>query len=213
VEEEAVRADEIELDVKQRSFLTNCESGQVAEATWTGIPPNHDSYKKEQNNLRIRREKQRREHVKQTAEVAQDHANQTPPRRVVLEETIRNTPPQERLGRRRSEIRREKQQREHVKQTAEVAQDDANQTPPRRVVLEETIRNTPPQERLGLRRSEIRENQRTKPPKERIGYIKRDSTRSRQTLLRAAKSTPAHAGEDYSTDSEEEYKESPGNKE
>jgi hypothetical protein len=145
--------------------------------------------------------------------VDQEDANQTPPQRVVLEESIRNTPPQERLGQRRNETHREKQRREHVKQTAEVAQNDANHTPPRQVVLEETIRNTPPQERLGLRRSEIRENQRTKPPKERIGYIKRVSTRSRQTLPRAAKSTPAHAGEDYSTDSEDEYKESPGNKE
>jgi hypothetical protein len=49
--------------------------------------------------------------------------------------------------------------------------------------------------------------------KERIGYIKRDSTRSRQTLPRAAKSTTVHAGKDHSTDTEDEYKESPGNKE
>ena len=107
-----------------------------------------------------------------------------------------------------------------------MAQNDANHTPPRQVVLEETIRNTPPQERLGLRRSEILENQRTKPPKERIGYIKRDSTRSRQTHLRAAKSIPAPkpvqnqiggfifpTGKHNSTDSEDKYKETPGNKE
>ena len=113
MEEEAVQTDEMQQDAKQRSFLTNCESGRVAKATWSGTPPNHDSYKKEQNILRIRREKQRREHGKQTDEVDQEDANQTPPRRVVLEESIRCTRPQERLRQRRNETHRKKQRREH----------------------------------------------------------------------------------------------------
>ena len=51
----------------------------------------------------------------------------------------------------------------------EVVQDDAQQTPPRTVIFEETIRNTPVQERVGLKNSEKREAQRTKPAKERLG--------------------------------------------
>ena len=58
MEGEVVRVDARQLDVEQRSFLTNCESGRVVEATWTGTPPKHESYKKEQSNLGIRREEQ-----------------------------------------------------------------------------------------------------------------------------------------------------------
>ena len=97
------------------------------------------------------------------------------------------------------------------------------------MVLEETIRNTPPQDRLGwaeMKRSEILENQKTKPPQERIGYIKKEPTGSRQTHPRAAKKIPApklvrnqiggfifHTGKDYSTDSEDDHNGPSGDKE
>ena len=57
-----------------------------------------------------------------------------------------------------------------VKEEMDVEEEELiQQTPPRTVVLEETIRNTPVQERVGLKRSEVRKNQRTKPAKEGLG--------------------------------------------
>ena len=50
-----------------------------------------------------------------------------------------------------------------------MVQDDAQQTPPRKFIFEETLRNTPVQERVGLKNSDKREAQRTKPAKERLG--------------------------------------------
>ena len=77
-----------------------------------------------------------------------------------------------------------------------------------------------------MKRSEIIKNQKTKPPQERIGYIKKEPTGSRQTHPRAAKKIPApkpvqnqiggyvfHAGEDYSTDSEDDHNGPSGDKE
>ena len=106
-----------------------------------------------------------------------------------------------------------------VEEEIEVEEEELiQQTPPRTVVLEETIRNTPVQERVGLKRSEVRKNQRTKPAKEGLGtkpsnfrqahdspgeagtsnqrFSQRkscstwDTARSRQRLPRAAKSYP-----------------------
>ena len=91
MEDEAVQSD-------GKAFLTKCESGRVAKATWSGTPPNHEPYKKEQIALKIRREREQREYEdqsddKQSDEGGQEAADRTPPQRVVLEETIRNTPP------------------------------------------------------------------------------------------------------------------------
>ena len=51
----------------------------------------------------------------------------------------------------------------------EVDQENVQQTPPRTVVFEETIRNTPVKQRVGLKNSEKREAQKTKPAKDRLG--------------------------------------------
>ena len=76
-------------------------------------------------------------------ESEQEDVQETPPRRVVLEETEGNTPGS--------------------------GQEDVHRTPPRRVVFEETIRSTPVKQRVGPTKSEIREAQRTKSAKERLG--------------------------------------------
>ena len=104
------------------------------------------------------------------------------------------------------------------KQPDEGGQEAVDRTPPRRVILEETIRNTPPQDRLGwaeMKQSDIIENQKTKPPKERIGYVKEEPSGSRQTHPRAAKKTPKPVQNQISdsSDSEDDQKGPSGEKE
>ena len=62
----------------------------------------------------------------------------------------------------------------------EEGQDDVQQTPPRRVIFEETLRSTPVRQRLGPTKSEIREAQRTKPAKGRLGSKLSQSTPKEQ---------------------------------
>lgn len=63
-----------------------------------------------------------------------------------------------------------------------MVQDDAQQTPPRTVIFEETVRNTLVQERVCLKNSEKREAQRTKPAKERLGTKPSDFCPARDCL-------------------------------
>ena len=51
----------------------------------------------------------------------------------------------------------------------ESGQEDVQQTPPRRVVFKETVRNTPVKQRVGPTNSEKRKAQRTKSAKNRLG--------------------------------------------
>ena len=54
-EEKVVQVGARQVDAQQKTFLTNCESGRVVEATWTSTPPKHDSYQKEQSIHRSRK--------------------------------------------------------------------------------------------------------------------------------------------------------------
>jgi hypothetical protein len=114
-------------------------------------------------------------------------------------------------------------------QPNEGGQEDVEQTPPRSVILEEVIRDTPPKDRLGwaeMKQSEILENQQTKPARERTGYVKEEPSGPRRNHPRAAKKIPApkpvqnqiegyvfHVGEDYSSDSEDDQNGPSGEKE
>ena len=101
-------------------------------------------------------------------------------------------------------------------QPNEGGQEDVERTPPRSVILEEVIRDTPPQDRLGwaeMKQSEILKNQKTKPARERTGYIKEEPSGPRRNHPRAAKNNPKPMQISDSSDSEDEQDEPLGERE
>ena len=101
-------------------------------------------------------------------------------------------------------------------QPNEGGQEDVEQTPPRSVILEEVIRDTPPKDRLGwaeMKQSEILKNQKTKPARERTGYIKEEPSGPRRNHPRAAKNNPKPMQISDSSDSEDEQDEPSGERE